>query len=604
VPVFINTPIAGYAQGVVGAVAAAAALYARARTGAGDVFEVNGIAAAFAYETTSYVRGEGTVWRSGQVDPRGPIPTYRLVQGSDGEWLFAGALTPPFWTKLAVVLGIEDCLVDERFAAAPMGITDVGHRDELAARVDAAFATKTRDEWLRILEEEDIPRAPVCSRDDYARDPQVLHQRLMVDLTDPELGPTRQMGIPVTLRSFPGDIVGPAPKLDQHAANPWRSAARSRIPDPNAPSRPALSYPLQDITILDLGGFIAGANATMMLADLGANVIKVESPEGDGWRSAGLAFLGSNRGKRSCVIDLKKARGRALFLDLAERADVVLDNMRAGTMERLGVGYDELRARNPRIVHTSVTGYGAGGPYAHLPGFDPLMQARSGIMRAQGERDGEPVFLQVPVCDYTTALTAAFGTIVALVARERTGAGDRVETSLLASAFTVQAGEFIFYAGKTADPPGGRDLHGRNPAYRIYATSDGYISIACTDMTQVRALASAIGLDLPHDALARACESPLADEIGAKLGCRTTDGWLDALLAAGVPAAPCLNLRDLYDSPHIAENDLWYECDHPQYGHLRQTGAVIRWARMSMHLQRRAPLLGEHTDECIAEMLG
>jgi crotonobetainyl-CoA:carnitine CoA-transferase CaiB-like acyl-CoA transferase len=341
----------------------------------------------------------------------------------------------------------------------------------------------------------------------------------------------------------------------------------------------------------------------MMLADLGANVIKVEAPEGDGWRAAGLAFLGSNRGKRSCVIDLKKPEGRALFLDLVERADVVLDNMRAGAMERLGIGYDDLCARNPRIVHTSVTGYGPDGPYAHLPGFDPLMQARSGIMRAQGDPAREPVFLQMPVCDYTTALTAAFGTLVALVARERTGTGDRVETSLLASAFTVQAGEFIFYDGKPGDPPGARDLHGRNPVYRTHATADGYVMLACTTAAHVHALTDSLGVDSPGDVLSHPCEGPLAESIAGKLAERTTREWLDVLLPAGVPVAPCLSARELFECGHVRDNDLWYECEQPDYGRIRQTGAVIHWDAMSMHLQRRAPLLGEHTEECLRELL-
>ena len=131
-----------------------------------------------------------------------------------------------------------------------------------------------------------------------------------------------------------------------------------------------------------------------------------------------------------------------------DRADVVVDNFRAGVMERLGIGWDVLHARNPRLIHTSVTGYGPTGPYAHLPGFDPLFQARSGLMRAQGEPGGEPVYLQLAVCDYGTALSAAYGTLLALFARERTGRGQRVETSLLHSAFTMQAGEFIFYEGR------------------------------------------------------------------------------------------------------------------------------------------------------------
>ena len=235
-PVFINIPVAGYAQAIVAAVAVASSLYARARGAAADRFEVSGAGATFAFETVAYMRGSGTVWRSGQQDPRGPIPTYRLVRGSDGGWLFAGALTPPFWASLAVAIGLEECLVDERFAGAPMGIASPDDRRELARRVDAAFEAKTSAEWLRILEEADVPRAPVLTREEYARDPQTLHNNMIVDVDDPELGPTKQMNVPVWLQRSPGRIRNAAPRLGEHnalldelAAPPARAApTRSR----------------------------------------------------------------------------------------------------------------------------------------------------------------------------------------------------------------------------------------------------------------------------------------------------------------------------------------------------------------------------------------
>src|SRR5581483_8436490 len=605
-PVFVNLPAAGYAQGILAANAAVATLYARDTSGAGDAFEVSGIAGLLFMETIAFLRGENVMRLAGHADPRGPIPTYRLVRGSDGEWLFSGALTPPFWASLAVAIGLEDCLADARFDGAPLGIANLDDRRELARRVDAAFATKPRDEWLRILEEANVPRAPALTREEFVRDPQVAHNGMLVELDDPEVGRVLQMNVCVNLGDTPGRVRGPAPLPGADRA------LLDALPPPSADAataeHPARGRaPLDGVTVLDLSGFIAGANCPALLADMGANVIKVESPDGDGWRTSGLAFLGSNRGKRGIVIDVKQAEGRELLLEMAERADVVVDNFRAGVMERLGIGWDALHARNPRLIHCSVTGYGPTGPYAHLPGFDPLFQARSGLMRAQGGPEGEPVYLQLAVCDFTTALSAAYGVLCALVARERTGRGQRVETSLLHSALTVQAGEFAFYEGRPPDPPGARDLRGLSALYRIYEARDRSLMVSCATPAHALALARALDLALDGEAgdgaplLREPAHGALAQRIAARIAGRDADDVLAALREAGVPAAPCLRVDELFEHPQFVANDLWADYEHPRWGHIRQPGALIRWDARPMRVDRRAPLLGEHTEEVLRE---
>jgi crotonobetainyl-CoA:carnitine CoA-transferase CaiB-like acyl-CoA transferase len=602
-PVYVNLPATGYAQAIVSAIASAASAYARARGAPADRFEVSAMAAIFAFETVSFIKSPVMPERPGPHSPRGAIPSYRLVQCSDGEWMFVGALVPAFWTKLAMAIGLEDCLVDERFAAAPIGIANLEHRDELGARVDAAFRAKTRDEWLRILEEADVPRAPVGTREEYARDPQTVHSGMMIDVEDPELGSTRQSNVPVWLRNSPGRVHGPAPRLAGEDARViiehWRKEQRERSQAAEA----IRSSPLEGVVVLDLGGFIAGANGSMMLSDLGADVIKIEPREGDGWRAAGLAFFGSNRGKRGLCMDLKRPEGRELFLDLVDRADVVLDNARAGVMERLGLGWETLRARNPRIIHCSVTGYGPDGPYAHLPGFDPLMQARSGVMTAQGAPDGDPVFLQLPVCDYMTALLAAYGVVCALVARERTGAGDRVETSLFNSAFAVQAGEFIFYDGRAPDAPGGRDFAGPHALHRVYAASEGNLMLACRSAHEAGHALSTLGVAMPSgDPLSHPAEGDLARRIAAAVATRPAQSWIDALRALDVPVARCRPFKELLHDPLLEAADLWWDFEHPQWQNVRQTGAVIGWDAMTMRMPRRAPFLGEHSVDALRSL--
>ena len=455
----------------------------------------------------------------------------------------------------------------------------------------------------------------MLSREEWARDPHVAENGMMVEIDEPSLGRTLQMGLPMVLRNSPGRVRGTYQQIEQ-IDQIWGSTGDQRdIADGSNIEHPAsdpasrvphpasnILHPLQGITVIDLSGFIAGASASMMLADFGARVIKVEPPDGDGWRSSGLAFLGSNRGKRSVCIDLKRPEGRELLLELIDGADVLHDNFRHGVMDRMGFTWELLSARNPRLIWSSVTGYGPSGPLSHLPGFDPMMQSRGGVMRAQGEPGGEPVYLQMPVCDYGTALTAAFGIVAALHARERTGAGDRVETSLAHSALTMQAGEMLFYDGEPPDMPGGRDLAGHHALYRVYGASDGWLMVACTTDAHAEAFARAAGVDVPAPALGHATHGELAAQIEGLLAARTVEEWLSALLAAGVPAATCVSVSAMFDDEHLCANELWWDAEHPQWGLVRQTGALVHWDEMSMHLQRRSPLLGEHTAECLSEL--
>jgi crotonobetainyl-CoA:carnitine CoA-transferase CaiB-like acyl-CoA transferase len=221
---------------------------------------------------------------------------------------------------------------------------------------------------------------------------------------------------------------------------------------PDYPLEPEGRGPLAGIRILDLGAFIAGTFAPTILSSYGADVIKIEALDGDPFRMAGMQFVGHNRGKRGLAIDLKNPAGKEAFLDLVRVSDVVLDNYRIGVRERLGIDYAALREINPCIISCSITGYGPEGPYALDPGFDPILQARSGMMAGQGG-DDEPVFHQVAVNDSATAMMGAFGIVAALHARERTGQGQEVLTCLANQSVICQSGELTVRRA-SADPPG------------------------------------------------------------------------------------------------------------------------------------------------------
>jgi crotonobetainyl-CoA:carnitine CoA-transferase CaiB-like acyl-CoA transferase len=346
----------------------------------------------------------------------------------------------------------------------------------------------------------------------------------------------------------------------------------------------------------------------MLLSDLGANVIKIEPLDGDPWRAFAIGFLGVNRGKRGLALDLKHKEGRGLFYDLVRKTDIVVDNFRAGVLQRLKMDYDALSTMNLRVICASVTPFGASGPMAGLPGFDPILQARSGLMRAQGGDGEEPVYHQIAVCDFITGLMTAYGVAAALYGRERSGRGQQVETSLANNAMAAQAGEFIRYEGRPPDPLGGRDVAGVSAVYRVYRCADGWLFLAVRTLDQAEALlqatAGALASGDERDAGAL-LEAPLQGEIASALesffSTRPTGDAFQALTERGIPCAACLTIKDLFQDEHLEANDLWWEMEHPVHGPMRQTGRIVKWTRRNMRLERPAPLLGQQSREVLLE---
>jgi crotonobetainyl-CoA:carnitine CoA-transferase CaiB-like acyl-CoA transferase len=360
--------------------------------------------------------------------------------------------------------------------------------------------------------------------------------------------------------------------------------------------------PLNGIRVVDCSGYIAGAYAGMMLADLGASVIKVEPLEGEAFREL-PGFYAWNRGKRSIALNLKSPDGVAVVERLVRDADVFLENMRAGAADRLGLGYDALSRINPRLVYCSVTAFGSTGPYADRPGFDPLLQAMSGMMALQGF-GGPPQYLRIAVTDYYTASLAAQAMITGLFVRERTGRGQRVETSLLHGSLSFQSGNTVEYPGK---PTGFRP----SPAYRLYEASDNeWFFLACGNQVIWVRLCKALGLDdLAHDPrfaswMLRndnaAALMPLLEE---RFRTQPRSHWLELLAEHDVPAAPVQTLADFMASdPAVRHHDLVREYDHPEVGRLRMLGQPLVFSDTPTRDPGRPPTLGEHTDAILREL--
>ena len=373
--------------------------------------------------------------------------------------------------------------------------------------------------------------------------------------------------------------------------------------------------PLHGYRILDLSAVVSGPYGTMILADQGADVIKVEPPgSGDFTRSAGnrsgglsAAFLNNNRNKRSIVVDLRRPDGVEVVKRLARTMDVMVQNFRPGVVERLGVGEQAIRAVAPNIVYVSICGFGETGPFAGKPVYDPLIQALSGLASVQGGSDKErPRLVRTILPDKLTGITASQAITAALLARERTGQGQHVRLSMLEAIVA-----FLWSSDMGAQTFVGKDVSAQRAASfidLIYATEDGFMSVAVMTNAQWSALANAVGRpewlederfqtpalrDLNIDARLELIQSELRG--------RTTADWMEILDAAGVPAAPVLTRSEMISHPQIEAVGIHYENDHPVAGRLRQARNAVRFSATTPEHRRGAPGLGEHTDEVLAE---
>ena len=600
-PTYLVTPQVQYGQAMLGAGALASALYERSKTGLGQAITVSGLHGVSAVEAGGTIRAV-EMFRMGGRGSRGGVPNYRLYQCADGEWFFLGTLTPQFFLKALEATDMLHLMAWEGVDGEFTNLLQPGINPQVIAALEERFLQKTRPEWLKILHDHDVPRGPVGKSEDWFRSETALANDMYLELEHPKLGTVAMPGVPVKLSATPGTVrTLPTPtKLESLATKSPPAAIRnSQFTIPGG-------GPLGGIRILDLGAFIAGTFAPGILANWGADTIKVEPIDGDPFRTYGLGFIGYNRGKRGLAIDLKNPLGREAFFDLVRVSDVVLDNYRNGVRERLGIEYAKLKEINPRIISCSVTGYGPKGELSPDPGFDPLVQARSGLMDAQGGGD-EPVFYQIPVNDTGSAMAAAFGIVAALNARERTGEGQEVLTCLSNLSIMFQSGELTWYEGRPPNPKGALDCLGTSATNRFYQCSDGWVMIAGTKPEHFPAICIALGHPewagrlIAEKALEEPVEGALATQVAEALAAMGKDEAVDRLLTKGVPTAPATATLDIFDNQWMHQNDYFEDFDHPQFGAIRGPKHLGDFSRTPSAYPRRSPQIGEHSVEVLAE---
>ncbi|HLT19927.1 MAG TPA: CoA transferase [Thermomicrobiales bacterium] len=375
--------------------------------------------------------------------------------------------------------------------------------------------------------------------------------------------------------------------------------------------------PLSGIRVLDLGRHLAGPTAGMWLGDLGADVIKIEwPPHGDHGRASGppffegesAFFISANRNKRSAVIDCKTPEGQEIFRKLAATADVVIENFRPGVMEALNIGYERIAETNPGIIYLSVSGFGADGPVADRPGLDQIIQGFSGLMSVTGFEDGPPVRVGIPIADLVTGLFGAYGVLAALQARERTGKGQRVETSLLESMVGLLAFQATRYLNGAGVPPPAGNHHPINAPYGVFRASDGYITIgAAGDKRWPQFCALIDAPEFLEDERFKdnggryENRELLADLISEKLQAKTVDEWVEIFNREGIPSGPIYNMEQALEHPQIKHREMVVEVPHPTMGVARLLGLPVKFKETPGQIFA-PPLLGQHTAEVLAEL--
>jgi crotonobetainyl-CoA:carnitine CoA-transferase CaiB-like acyl-CoA transferase len=383
---------------------------------------------------------------------------------------------------------------------------------------------------------------------------------------------------------------------------------------------------LSHVRVLDLSRVLAGPWASQLFADLGAEVVKIERPgPGDETRSWGPPWLAgaggaetresayfacTNRGKKSVAVDLGKPEGQALVRRLAERSDVLLENFKVGALARLGLGYDDLAALNPRLVYCSITGFGQTGPYRNRPGYDFVVQGMGGLMSVTGEPDGEPMKVGVALADVLTGMYAATAVLAALAHRERSGKGQHVDLALLDVQVATLANLAESYL-VTGRPPGRLgNAHASIVPYQAFATRDGHVVVAVGNDAQFARLCEVAGRpELSADArfatnAARVeNRAALVPILSALLAARPSREWVAALEAAGVPCGPINDLAQVFEDPQVRARGLRVEVPHPLAGTVPVVASPIRLSETPVR-HGTPPLLGEHTREVLGGVLG
>ena len=377
--------------------------------------------------------------------------------------------------------------------------------------------------------------------------------------------------------------------------------------------------PLAGVRVLDVSQVMAGPYAYMLLADMGADVVKVEPPDGGdqtrgamGFKLKGndsMGYLNMNRNKRSITLNLKSEAGRKVLFRMVKDADILVENYRPGVVKRLGIDYETLSAINPRLVYASISGFGQTGPWANRPGFDLMAQAMSGIMSVTGYPGGPPVKAGVPVADIGCALFATYAMLAAYIGVKAGGRGQHIDASLFDSALAFSVWDISQYWGTGEQPEPLGTANRMSAPYQAVKSSDGYFVMGATSQKLWKQLCGVLHRqDLLDDlrfatvSLRLANRKVLIEALEVSFMTRTSAEWIDGLLDVGIPAGPILTYPEAFESEHGRHRNMRMEIDHPVEGRVPNIGFAVKLSGTPQQVRMHPPLLGEHTHAILSEM--
>ncbi len=599
-PIFTPVPIASYGAAMLGALGLLAALWARRETGRGQRVHTSLLHALSVYDMTiGYGNRTHAAPRPGQVYGVMKV-CFMTAPTCDGRFIQMCSRQPHLFRNWLLAMGLEGLLAEPDLTHMPDLFPSEARLAEVVELIETRMRQKTLDEWMAIFSASDVGADPFLAPGEFLDHPQARENGRRQVVHDPRVGETVQIG-PLGLFSETPSIIGQPAPVSGDAQDDIFAA----IPGPSPISGKSPRRPLDGLLVIDCGYFYATPPAATLLAEAGARVIKLEPGAGDpGRRNWTASYSKAMVGKQSIVADLKSAEGRAIVHALARHADVFLHNFRPGTPERLGIDYETLRRINPRLLYVYGSCFGSRGPWSHKPGFHSSPNAIVGCGMIESGRGNPPQ--NRTFADPASALATAAAIMVGLHARERTGHGQLLETTMLTSMAYAVSEWSLRYEGKPereVDP----GQHGFAALHRLYQTREGWLFLECHREREWRALCDVIDPELARDPRFEtperraACDEELAQVLGRRLAARAAGDWQAVLLAAGVPAVRADGIDHaafMLAHPHCRENGVAVLAEQPGTPLSARAGPVLEFSEHPTPIEPAAEL-GAQTEQVL-----